>query len=76
MDALLANMFVQPMSITGIGRIAMLAPLCLSVALVYKTIRCERLSEIPKASVMLWVTILACMMLIGAGLLVVSNMLA
>ncbi|QDV89665.1 hypothetical protein RAS2_07380 [Phycisphaerae bacterium RAS2] len=76
MDTLLANMFVQPMSITGIGRIAMLAPLCLSVALVYKTIRCERLSEIPKASVMLWVTILACMMLIGAGLFVVSNMLA
>jgi nitric oxide reductase large subunit len=76
MDTLLANMFVHPMSITGIGRIAMLAPLCLSVALVYKTIRCERLSEIPKASVMLWVTILACMMLIGAGLFVVSNMLA
>lgn len=76
MDALLAAMFVQPLSITGVGRIAMLAPLCLSVALVYKTIRCERLSEIPKASVVLWVTILACMMLIGAGLLVVSNMLA
>ncbi|GJQ27253.1 MAG: hypothetical protein HBSAPP02_22850 [Phycisphaerae bacterium] len=76
MNALLATLFVHPLSITGIGRIAMLAPLCLSVALVYKTIRCERLSEIPKASVVLWVTILACMMLIGAGLLVVSNVLA
>ncbi len=73
---LLAALFIDWIPITGAGRLGMLLPLALSVSIVYRTIRCERLAAIPLASLVLWITIVAGMMLIGLVLLVVFHLLA
>jgi hypothetical protein len=46
----------------------MMLPLCLSIAVVYKTTRCERLRDVPIAAGILWVTILLGMAAVGVGL--------
>ncbi len=69
-------LFFKPIPITGIGRLAMLVPLALSVSIVYKTIRCDRLRSIPVASAMMCVAVVFFMMLIGAILLLVFRWLA
>jgi hypothetical protein len=69
-------LFVKPIPITGVGRLGMLVPLVLSISIVYKTIRCERISQVPIASVSLCLTILVCMGLLGVFLLAVFNLLA
>ena len=72
----LSDLFIKPFSITGVGRLGMLVPLVLAVSIVYKTIRCERLSSIPLASLSLCFMIVFCMMMIGAALLGVFHLLA
>lgn len=72
---LLGLLFVRPMSITGAGRLAMLLPLAASVAVVYKTIRCEHPREIAVSSVVLWATIIAGMLALGVALLIGFQML-
>ncbi|MBN2561814.1 MAG: hypothetical protein JXQ75_12875 [Phycisphaerae bacterium] len=69
-------LFVKPISITGIGRLAMLVPLALSISIVYKTIRCERLRSVTMASLTLCLMIVFFMMLIGVVLLIVFRLLA
>lgn len=73
---MLAALFVDWIPITGAGRLGMLLPLALSVSIVYRTIRCERLAAIPAASLVLWVMIVAGMMLIGVVLLAIFHLLA
>lgn len=73
---LLQSLFVQPIPITGFGRLGMLLPLILSISIVYKTIRCDRVGQIPAASLFLCFTILVCMGLIGVFLLAMFNLLA
>lgn len=73
---LLQSLFVKPIPITGFGRLGMLLPLVLSISIVYKTIRCDRVSQIPAASVVLCVTILISMGLIGVLLLAMFHLLA
>ncbi len=51
-------------------------PLCLSIAIVYKTARCYNLKELPAAALILWVTIVSGMVLVGVGLWVVFTLLA
>lgn len=70
------SVFVSPIPITGVGRLAMLAPLALSISVVYKTMRCERLRQVPASSVILCVMILFVMGLIGAALLVLFRLMA
>lgn len=70
------DLFVQPIPIRGIWRLAMLVPLVLMVSIVYRTIRCERLSTIPLASLSLCLTIVTGMMLIGVFLLLTFRLLA
>jgi hypothetical protein len=65
MAEFLEALFVRPIQISGIGRLAMLLPLTLSVSIVYKTIRCRRLRSVPLASLTLCFTIVSAMMLIG-----------
>lgn len=72
----LFRLFVDPIEIRGIGRLLMLAPLILSVSLVYKTIRCRDLRQVPLASAKLCVMILSGMMAIGVTLLVTFHLLA
>ncbi len=72
----LQSIFIQPMQITGIGRLAMLAPLVLSVSIVYKTIRCERISAIPLASLILSTVLVGLMLALGAALLIIFRLFA
>lgn len=65
---LLATIFIDPMTIGPGGRLAMLMPLSLSIALVYKTIRLDRMADLPRAAAQLWVTIILGMLAVGAGL--------
>ncbi len=64
------------MQITGIWRLAMLAPLAFSIAIVLKTIRCQRLRSVPLASLMLGLLILAAMLLLGVVLLLIFDAMA
>jgi hypothetical protein len=72
----LQTFFEMPMQIKGAGRLGMLLPLALSISVVYKTIRCDRLSAVPLASLQLGVMIVACMLLIGVVLLLSYHFLA
>ncbi|RME41613.1 MAG: hypothetical protein D6788_00820 [Planctomycetota bacterium] len=65
---LLASLFITGVPMTGGQRLAMMVPLCLSVAVVYKTTRCENLREVPVAALVLCVTILFGMYAVGLGL--------
>lgn len=68
MIALLAGVFVTGIRLTGLQRLAMMLPLCLSIAIIYKTTRCERLRDVPLAALALWVTIVLGMYAVGLGL--------
>ena len=70
------SLFMKPISITGIWHLLMLVPLSLSVSIVYKTIRCPRLSAVPLASLVLCLIILAGMMSIGVALQIIFHLLA
>lgn len=72
----LHQLFVVPIEIRGVGRLLMLAPLILSVSLVYKTIRCPDLRRVPLASIKLCIVILCGMMAIGVSLLITFRLLA
>ena len=76
MSSLIHTVFVEPITITGVGRLLMLVPLALMVSIVYKTIRCSRLSAVPLASAKLCTMIVGGMMFIGGFLLVVFRLLA
>lgn len=72
----LRDVFVEPIPIGGICRLLMLVPLTLMVSIVYKTIRCRRLSAVPLASLSLCLMIVTGMLLIGVFLLAAFRMLA
>jgi hypothetical protein len=50
-------------------------PLCLSIAIVYKTTRCRTLSEVPAAAAGLWLTIVLGMSVVGFGLWAVFELM-
>jgi hypothetical protein len=62
--------------ITGARRILLILPLCVSIAIVYKTLRCEHLRDIPAAAAILWGTIVVGMYAVGVGLWVLFSLLA
>ena len=63
-----AKLFVTGVQITGGQRFLLMLPLCLCIAIVYKTTRCESLREVPVASLVLWGTIVLGMYVVGVGL--------
>ena len=67
MSMCLIALFTTPAQLTGLQRLLLLVPLCLSVSIVYKTTRCVRVRDIPLATLALWLTILGGM--IGVGVL-------
>ncbi len=69
-------LFVQPMSITGIWRLLMFLPLAATISIVYKTIHCREIREVPRASLALCLTIVFAMMSIGVGLLLMFRLMA
>ncbi len=68
MSPVLAGLFTTAIQLSGQQRLAMMLPLCLSIAVVYKTTRCQRMSEVPAAAGVLWVTIVLGMGAVGVGL--------
>jgi len=63
----LAAVFTTALNVSGAQRFLLMFPLCLSIALVYKTTRCERLREVPMATLALWATIVLGMSAVGVG---------
>ncbi len=73
-STMLAMLFVDPMQIGSGARFAMLLPLAASVSVVYKTIRVDSLRSMPRAAMVLWMTILLGMFAVGVGLLIVFRL--
>lgn len=61
-------LFTVPLDLSGLGRLLLMLPLCLFVAIVYKAIRTERVEDIPKAAFQLWLTVLGGMCAVGFSL--------
>ena len=68
MTAMLMTLFVTGMELTGTQRFLLMPPLCLCIAVVYKTTRCEHLRSVPAAATVLWVTIVLGMYAVGLAL--------
>ena len=68
MTAPLLALFTTSAELTGTQRLALMLPLCLSVAVVYKTTRLESMRDVPVAALILWVTIVLSMCAVGLGL--------
>jgi len=75
LPAMLATIFVTPVPIAPGARLLLLLPLAASVSIVYKTIRCDSVREIPLASVVLWFTVVGGMLAVGVVLLVAYRLL-
>lgn len=68
MTSALAGLFTTAVDLTGVQRLLLMLPLCLSIAIIYKTTRCENLREVPVAALGLWITIVLGMYAVGLGL--------
>ncbi len=75
MTSALVGLFTTPIELTGIQRFLLMLPLCLSIAIVYKTTRCRNLRDVPAAALVLWVTIVAGMYAVGLGLWLVFEIM-
>jgi protein gp37 len=64
----LLALFTTSAQLTGTQRLLLMVPLCLSVAVVYKTTRLENMREVPAAVLVLWITIVLSMCAVGLGL--------
>jgi hypothetical protein len=51
-------------------------PLCLGIAIVYKSVRCDSMKRVPREAGVLFVTIIAALVLIAGGLALLVNFLA
>ncbi len=70
------GLFVTGIELTGMQRFVLMLPICLSIAIVYKTTRCEKLRDVPVAALILWVSIVAGMYAVGLGLWAVYSIAA
>ncbi len=70
-EAGLAQIYVSPFQHKWL-----LLPLCLSISIVYKTLRCRHLRDVPLAALVLWITIVAGMYAVGIGLWLVYRLFA
>ena len=57
MTLTLATLFLDPIPLSGFQRAALLLPICLSISVVYRTIKTPDLRDIPKTTLVLWGTI-------------------
>jgi len=68
MTSTLAAIFTSAIPLAGPWRLVFMLPLCLSIAIVYKTTRCDDLRQVPMAALILWATIVIGMFAVGLGL--------
>lgn len=71
-----AGILESGIPVTGLQRFALMLPLCLAIAIVYKTTRCENLRDVPAAAFVLWITIVVGMYTVGIGLYVLFRFMA
>lgn len=67
-------LFIHPLELPAGARLWMLLPLVACVATVYRATRVRRASEMPKATVLTFVNVLAGMVLIAAGFYAVHGL--
>jgi hypothetical protein len=68
MISVVAGLFTTAVELTGVQRLLLMLPLCLSIAIIYKATRCENLRDVPVAALVLWITIVLGMYAVGLGL--------
>ncbi|HNQ22919.1 MAG TPA: hypothetical protein PKK06_07485 [Phycisphaerae bacterium] len=73
---MLATMFKDALYLASPQRLLLILPLCLAVAVVYKTTRCADVKQVPMAALILWVTIVIGMYAVGVGLWLMYLLLA
>lgn len=71
----LVALFTTAIELTGPQRFLLMLPLCLSIAVVYKTMRLEDVRAIPAASLILCATIILAMCAVGVGLWAVFSIM-
>ena len=60
-------LFTTPVQINGVQHLALLAPLCVAISIVYKTIRCQDLRDVPLAALGQSITIILAMLGVGVA---------
>ena len=68
MNIPLAQLFISPIVLSGIGKVLLIFPLCLSISIVYKATRLENLREMVSGVLGLWITIIVGMYSVGIGI--------
>ena len=76
MIASLLAFFTMGMDLSRFPRFVLMLPLCMSVAVIYKSTRIENMREVPAAAAILWVTIVLGMVAVGVGLWVLFAIMA
>lgn len=74
--AILAALFTESIKLQGPQRFFLMFPLCLAIAIIHKTIRMDDLTRLPKAALVLWMTIIVGMCAVGGGLWLAFEWLA
>ncbi len=70
-----AALGLSAIELTGPQHFLLLLPLCLSIAVVYKTTRCAQLRDVPLAALALWGTIVVGMWAVGLTLWAIYSMM-
>jgi len=73
---MLVGLLTSPVTLSGWQHMLLLIPLCLSISIVYKTTRCQKLSDVPAAAGVLCVTIVLSMWAVGVGVWLLFLLLA
>lgn len=76
MTQIIGALFTTAIPLGGSHRLMLFFPLCLSIAIVYKTLRTESIREIPISSLILWGTIILGMYVVGVGLWALFSIMA
>ena len=72
MTAMLA-MFLTPVILTKTQQMLLLLPLCLTIAVVYKTTKCEQVRQIPAAALGSFISIVVGMYAVGIALFLICQ---
>jgi hypothetical protein len=72
----LVAFLTTPMQITGVQHLMLLGPLCVAISIIYKTIRCQDLREVPLAALIQCVTIILGMLGVGVAVWLLYLLLA
>jgi hypothetical protein len=75
MTNLVAGILESGIPVTGMQRFALMLPLCLAIAVIYKATRCERMRDVPASAFILWITIVVGMYGVGIGLYVLYKVM-